>query len=59
MMTLDGTLYVEDGKPYMVFCHEWVQTIDGTMDCIQLEDDLSDTVGEPRMMFKASDAPGA
>ena len=22
-MTLDGTLYVEDGQPYMVFCHEW------------------------------------
>ena len=25
MMTLDGTLYVEDGQPWMVFCHEWVQ----------------------------------
>ncbi len=57
-MALDGTLYVEDGKPYMVFCHEWVQTIDGTMDYVQLKDDLSDTVGEPRLMFKASDAPG-
>jgi hypothetical protein len=24
MMTLDGTLWVEDGVPYMVYCHEWV-----------------------------------
>ena len=23
-MSLDGTLYVENGKPYMIFCHEWV-----------------------------------
>ena len=27
---LDGTFYVDkEGKPYMVFCHEWVQAIDG------------------------------
>ena len=27
---LDGTLYVSpEGKPYMVFCHEWVQVKDG------------------------------
>ena len=24
--TLDGTLWIEDGTPYMVFCHEWMQT---------------------------------
>ncbi len=58
-MALDGTLLVEEGRPYMVFCHEWVQIIDGTMDYIQLEDDLSDTVGKPQLMFKASSAPGA
>ncbi|MBQ9173647.1 MAG: family 43 glycosylhydrolase, partial [Bacteroidales bacterium] len=23
--TLDATLWVEDGKPYMIFCHEWLQ----------------------------------
>lgn len=58
-MALDGTLFVEESTPYMIFCHEWVQAIDGTMDYIQLKYDLSDTVGEPRLMFKASDAPGA
>ncbi len=58
-MALDGTLFIEEGKPYMVFCHEWVQTIDGTMDYVQLKDDLSGTIGEPQLMFKASAAPGA
>jgi arabinan endo-1,5-alpha-L-arabinosidase len=57
MMTLDGTLWVEDGAPYMVFAHEWVQITDGRMEYIQLTDDLSGTVGEPKWMFQASDAP--
>jgi GH43 family beta-xylosidase len=57
-MALDGTLLVEDGVPYMVFCHEWVQVIDGTMDVVQLKDDLSGAVGSPEVLFKASDAPG-
>lgn len=57
MMTLDGTFWVEDGVPFMVFSHEWVQITDGRMEYIQLKDDLSDTVGEPHWMFQASDAP--
>jgi beta-xylosidase len=57
MMTLDGTFWVEDGVPFMVFSHEWVQITDGRMEYIQLKDDLSDTVGEPKWMFQASDAP--
>lgn len=57
MMTLDGTLWVEDNVPYMVFCHEWVQIKDGTVEMIQLKDDLSATVGEPKRLFHGSDAP--
>ncbi len=57
-MALDGTLHVEDGAPWMVFCHEWVQVVDGRMDAVRLTPDLSDTVGEPRVLFHASDAPG-
>jgi enterochelin esterase-like enzyme/GH43 family beta-xylosidase len=56
MMTLDGTLWVEDGTPYMVFCHEWVQIKDGTVEYIQLKEDLSETVGEPTRLFHGSDA---
>jgi len=57
MMTLDGTLWVEDGVPYMVYCHEWVQIKDGTVEMIALKDDLSETVGEPIRLFHGSDAP--
>jgi len=57
-MTLDGTLYVDkDEQPWMVYCHEWIQVIDGTMEAIRLKDDLSSAVGEPIHLFKASDAP--
>lgn len=57
LMTLDGTLWVEDGVPYMVYCHEWVQTKDGTIDMVRLTDDLARVVGNPTTLFKASDAP--
>nr|WP_144928220.1 glycoside hydrolase family 43 protein [Paenibacillus bovis] len=57
-MTLDGTLYEdEDGKPWMVYCHEWIQVIDGTFEAIPLKEDLSEACGEPIHLFKASDAP--
>lgn len=56
MMTLDGTLWVEDGVPYMVFAHEWVQIVDGTIEMIRLTDDLSAAVGEPTRLFFGNDA---
>lgn len=55
MMMLDGTLRVEDGVPYMVFCHEWLQIKDGTVEYMQLKDDLSETVGEPKRLFHRFD----
>ena len=57
MMTLDGTLWVEDTIPYMVYCHEWVQISDGGVEYIQLKGDLSETVGEPKRLFRGSQAP--
>lgn len=54
MMALDGTLWVEDGIPYMVFCHEWVQITDGGICYIKLKDDLSETIGEPTYIVRAS-----
>jgi arabinan endo-1,5-alpha-L-arabinosidase len=56
MMTLDGTLWVEDGLPYMVFCHEWVQIKDGSVEYAGLKEDLSETAGEPKHLFDGSDA---
>ncbi len=56
MMALDGTLWVEDGIPYMVFCHEWVQITNGGICYVQLKDDLSETVGEPVTLFHGANA---
>jgi hypothetical protein len=57
---IDGTLYEENGKIYMIFVHEWTQLIDGTMDYIELAPDLSYTVSEkPVTMFRATEAPWA
>ena len=55
-MCLDGTLWVEDGTPYMIYCHEWVETLDGEMDLVELKKDLSATVGEHQRLFCASAA---
>lgn len=52
---LDGTLYVEDGMPYMVFCHEWLQVKDGEMCMIALTENLDRSVGEPIVLFRASE----
>lgn len=55
---LDGTLYVSpEGKPYMAFCHEWVQAGDGEICAIPLTDDLKAAAGEPFLLFRASEAP--
>ena len=53
-MALDGTLWVENGQPYMVFCHEWVQVGDGTMNVVKLAPDLSKPVSEPLTLFCGS-----
>lgn len=54
--SLDGTLYIEDGKPYMIFCNEWVQAVDGTICAIELTDDLRQSKGEAKVLFHASEA---
>ncbi len=58
MPTLDGTFWVDkDGKPYMVYCYEWLQNWDGTIEKIELKPDLSGSVGEAKLMFRASESP--
>ena len=54
--SLDGTFYVEDGVPYMVFCHEWTQIKDGAVCAIRLSDDLKEPQGEPFVLWQAGDA---
>lgn len=58
MPTLDGTFWVgTDGKPYMVYCYEWLQNGNGTMEKIELKPDLSGSIGKGELLFKASDSP--
>ena len=54
---LDGTFFVENGVPHMVFCHEWLQVKDGEIWGIPLSADLSSPAGEPFFLFRASDNP--
>lgn len=52
---LDGTLYIdEDGVPYLVFCHEHTQIIDGTICYARLNDSLDALDGEVVTLFCAS-----
>ena len=57
--TLDATFWVDtDARPYMVFCHEWLQNRNGTVEKMQLKEDLSGTVeGTRRLLFRSSDSP--
>lgn len=58
-MSLDGTLYTDKaGKPYLVFCHEHVQILNGTVCYVPLSDDLASAVGEPVLIFAGSESYG-
>ena len=56
--TLDGTFWVDaDGKPYIIYCHEWLQNWNGTIEKIELKPDLSGTIGQRKILFFAYDSP--
>lgn len=57
---LDGTLHVDAvGDPWLVFCHEWQQVGDGRICAARLDPGLRRTMGEPAVLFSASQAPWA
>jgi len=49
---LDGTLYIENDVPYMIFCHEWTQVGDGEMCAVELTADLKNSSGKPFCCLK-------
>ena len=55
-MSRDGTFWVEDGQPWMVFCHDWLQVVDGTVELVPLAPDLSVPLAGPLTLFPASNA---
>ena len=61
---IDGTLYVEDGRPYMIYSHDWPDcyceeegAYIGEIEAVELSEDLSAAVGEPFLLFTSKDAP--
>lgn len=57
MDCLDGSLYVDNnGTPWIIFSHEWLECYDGEIYAQKLKKDLSGTEGAPIYLFKASDA---
>ncbi len=46
-MTLDATFWEEDGIPYIVYCHEWIQVGAGLIEAAPLKSDLSALNGSP------------
>ena len=61
---IDGSLYVEDGRPYMVYSHDWpdcyreeIDAYVGELEAIELSEDLTRAVGEPFLLFTSKDAP--
>lgn len=52
---LDGTLYIDEaGIPYLIFCHEHTQILDGTICYARLNESLDALDGEVVTLFCAS-----
>ena len=43
------------GVPYMVYCGEWLQNWNGTIEKIRLKDDFCGSVGKGKVLFRALD----
>ena len=56
---IDGTLYFEEGTPYLIFSHSFEDSPTGDMCLLELTPDLKESVGEPVLLFAAGEAPWA
>ena len=61
---IDGTLYVENGRPYMIYSHDWPDcyceaegAYIGEIWAVELSEDLTRAAGDPFMLFSSKDAP--
>ena len=61
---IDGSLYVDNGVPYLFYSRDWVQhyvesekAYIGEIWCAKLTDDLSSMIGEPFRVFASNEAP--
>lgn len=56
---IDGTLYFEDDRPFLIFSRSRHGAENGDFDLIELSKDLSHPISEPLTLFQAKDAPWA
>ena len=56
---IDGTVFVEDGKPYLIFSHSFEDDPRGDMCLLELKPDYSAAAGEVVKLFSAAEAPWA
>lgn len=55
--TLDGSLFTDtDGQRYLLYCHEWIQNGNGTVEAVPLRSDMKGTSGSATVLFRAKDA---
>lgn len=53
--SLDGTLYVEDGRVWCVYCYEYIDCGDGEIRAVRLTEDMSGIEADTdTLLFKAS-----
>ncbi|TCD54103.1 hypothetical protein EJ419_05455 [Alloscardovia theropitheci] len=53
---IDGTIYEEDGRLYVVYSHTLEDVPEGDMCACEIKDDFSGIKGEPFVLFRACDA---
>ena len=55
--TLDASYFEDtDGRRYLIYCHEWIQNGNGTIEYIELKPDMTGSLGEGIVMTRAHDA---
>ncbi len=56
-MCLDATLYIDkQGQPWLLYCREWLEVGDGQVVIQKLSKNLKQNIGEPVVLFTASQA---
>lgn len=53
---LDGTLVIDNNQPYLLYCRQWLDVVDGQIYIQKLSDDLKTTINDPILLFSASSA---
>ena len=56
---IDGTVYIDGDKRYLVYSHSFEDSPSGDMCCQELSGDLMQAVTPPRVLFQASEAQWA